>query len=156
MTLIEPIRQTAAHGCAPGLHQANHSLFAAARRWLAAGCGWPVRTLTGCLVRALAFDVATRCSVCCLPFVKPRVACRIGGTADSPVEVLFPEGRERFELASSSGWSRVLGIDAVGGAPHCDFADEGGARVTAWCIPDWLGVTLAGLILDLIGEVGDQ
>ena len=42
---------------------------------------------------------------------------------DMPVEVLFPEGRERFELGSS-GWSRVLGIDAVGGAPHCDFANE--------------------------------
>jgi hypothetical protein len=24
-----------------------------------------------------------------------------------------------------------------------------------WC-PDWLGVTLAGVILDLVGEVGDQ
>ena len=73
-----------------------------------------------------------------------------------PVEVLFPEGRERFELASSSGWSRVLGIDAVGGPPHCDFADEGGARVASRCSPDWLGVTLAGVVLDLVGEVGDQ
>ena len=24
-----------------------------------------------------------------------------------------------------------------------------------WC-PDWLGVTLAGVILDLVGEVGDE
>ena len=56
----------------------------------------------------------------------------------------------------SSGWSRVLGIDAVGGPPHCDFADEGGTRVASgWC-PGWLGVTLAGAILDLVGEVGDQ
>jgi hypothetical protein len=73
-----------------------------------------------------------------------------------PVEALFPDGRERFELASSSGWSRVLGIDAVGGAPHCDFADEGGAQVAYRCSPDWLGVTLAGVVLDLVGEVGDQ
>jgi hypothetical protein len=30
---------------------------------LAAGCGWPVRTLTGCLVRALAVVVpASRCT----------------------------------------------------------------------------------------------
>ena len=43
-----------------------------------------------------------------------------------PVEALFPEGRECFELGFS-GWSRVLGIDAVGGPPHCDFANEGGA-----------------------------
>ena len=72
-----------------------------------------------------------------------------------PVEALFPQGRKRFELGSS-GWSRVLGIDAVGGSPHCDFADEGGARVASRCSPDWLGVTLAGVVLDLVGEVGDQ
>ena len=72
-----------------------------------------------------------------------------------PVEALFPEGRERFELASSSGWSRVLGIDAVGGPPHCDFADEGGARVASRRCPDWLGVTVPGVILDLAGEVED-
>ena len=54
------------------------------------------------------------------------------------------EGLGCFELASS-GWSGVLGIDAVGGPPHCDFANKGGARVTSrWC-PDWLGVTLAGV-----------
>ena len=73
-----------------------------------------------------------------------------------PVEALFPEGRERFELASSSGWSRVLWIDAVAGAPHGDFADEGGARVASRRCPDWLGFTLAGVVLDLVGEVGDQ
>jgi hypothetical protein len=56
----------------------------------------------------------------------------------------------------SSGWSGVLGIDAVGGPPHRDFANEGGARVGfGWC-PDWLGVILADLILNLVGEVGDQ
>jgi hypothetical protein len=48
----------------------------AAGRGLAAGCGWSVRTLTGCLVRgALAVDVpATRYGVCCLSFVESRVA----------------------------------------------------------------------------------
>jgi hypothetical protein len=71
-----------------------------------------------------------------------------------PVEVLFPEGRAYLELGSS-GWSGVLGIDAVGSSPHRDFANEGGARVASrWC-PDWLGVTLADLILNLVGEVGD-
>jgi hypothetical protein len=74
---------------------------------------------------------------------------------DIPVEALFPQGRERLEL-SSTGWAGVLGIDAVGGPPHRDLADERGARVTSrWC-PDWLGVTLPGVILDLVGEVGDQ
>jgi hypothetical protein len=47
-----------------------------------------------------------------------------------------------------------LGFDAGGGAPHCDFADEGGVS-SRWC-PDWLGATLAGVIVDLVGEVGDE
>jgi hypothetical protein len=72
-----------------------------------------------------------------------------------PVEALFPPGRKHFELCSS-GWSRVLGIDAVGGPPYCDFANEGGARVASRRCADWLGFTLAGVILDLVGEVGDQ
>ena len=70
---------------------------------------------------------ASNCSVCCLSLVGPRICWRVGGTGDIPVEALFPEGRERFEL-NSSGWSWILGIDAVGGPPHCDFADEGGVR----------------------------
>jgi hypothetical protein len=72
------------------------------------------------------------------------------------VEALFPQGGGCIELASSSGWSRVLRIDPVGGPPHCDFANKGGARIASrWC-PDWLGVTLAGVILNLAGEVGNQ
>jgi hypothetical protein len=79
----------------------------------------------------------------------------VGGARDISVEALFPQGWERFELGFS-GWSRVLGIDAVGGPPHCDFADEGCARASSrWC-PDWLAVTMAGVILDLVGEVGDE
>ena len=70
-----------------------------------------------------------------------------------PVEALFPLGRERVELGSSSGWSRVLGINAVGGPPHCDFA---GARMASRYSPDWQAVTLAGVVSDLVGKVGDQ
>jgi hypothetical protein len=77
-----------------------------------------------------------------------------GGTRNVPVDTLFPEGRERFELGSS-GWSRVVGIDAVGGAPYSDLTDEGGARVASrWC-PDRLGGTLAGVVLHPAGEVYD-
>ena len=123
---------------------------------LSAGCGRPARTTFGFLVRALAMVVpASKCSVCCLSLVAPRICWRVGGTGDMPVEALFPQGRERFELASS-GWSPVLGIDAVGGPPHCDFADESGARVASGRCPGWLGVALAGLILDQVGEVDDQ
>jgi len=74
---------------------------------------------------------------------------------DLSVESLFPEGWERFELGSS-GWSRVLGVDAVGGSPYCDFADEGGVRVVSRCRPNWRAISLAGVVLDLVGEVGDQ
>jgi len=70
-----------------------------------------------------------------------------------PVEALFPEGRERFELASSPGWSRILRIDAVGGPPHSGFADEGCARVVSRCSRSWLGVSVADVVLDLGGEV---
>ena len=42
---------------------------------LPAGAGRPARTLTGCLVWALAVVVpATKCGVCCLSFVEPLVA----------------------------------------------------------------------------------
>ena len=124
---------------------------------LSAGRGRPVRTLTGCFVPALAVVVpASRCGVRCLSFVKPRGACRIGGTGDMPVQALFPQGGGCLQLASSSGWSRVVGIDAVGGPPHCDFADKCGARVTSCCTPRWRANTSPGVVLDLLGEVGDE
>jgi hypothetical protein len=123
---------------------------------LSAGPGWPAWTSFRFLVRALAVVVqASKRGVCCLWLVGPRICGRVGGTCDIPVEALFPQGRERFELGSS-GWSRVLGIDAVSGSPHCDFADEGGAYEGFRCSPGWLGVTSAGVVLDLVGEVGDQ
>jgi hypothetical protein len=98
---------------------------------LSAGRGRPARSPFGLLVRALRVVAWTKCGACCLSLVGPHIGWRVGGARDMPVEVLFPEGRERFELASSSGWSRVLGIDAVAGAPHGDFADEGEARVAS-------------------------
>jgi hypothetical protein len=96
---------------------------------------------------------ASKCGVCRLSFVKGGICWRVAGTRDISVEALLPEGRGRFELGSS-GWSRVLGIDAVGGPPHCDFVDEVGARVASRRCPDRLGVTLAGVMLNLGGEVG--
>jgi hypothetical protein len=121
---------------------------------LSAGRGRPARKPFA-VVRALPVAAWTKCGASGLTLVGPRSCWRVGGTRDIPVEALFPEGRERFELGSS-GWSRVLGIDAVGGPPHCDFADEGGARMASRCSPDWLGVALAGAVLDLAGEVGDE
>ena len=72
-----------------------------------------------------------------------------------PVESLFPEGGGSIRLASSAGWSRILGIDAVGGSPYCDFANKCGG-MTSCCSPDRRAVTLAEVILDLVGEVGHK
>jgi hypothetical protein len=121
---------------------------------LSAGRGRRARTPFAFLVRALPVVAWTNCGASCPSLVGPRICWRVGGTRDIPVEALFPQGGGCFELGSS-GWSRVLGIDAIGGAPHCNFADEGGARVTSrWC-PGWLGVASAGMVLDLVGKVGD-
>ena len=122
---------------------------------VSAGCARPIRTPTRCLVRGLPVAVAAKSGVCWLSLVGPRICWRVGGTRDISVEALFPQGRERFELGSS-GWSRVLGIDAVGGPPHRDFADKRGAQVASRCSPDWRAVTLAGVILNLVAEASDE
>jgi hypothetical protein len=121
---------------------------------LSAGRDWAIRTLAGCLVRALPVVAWTDCAESCLSLVGPRICWPVGGTRDIPIEALFPQGRKHFKLGSS-GWPRVLRIDAVGGPPHCNVADKSGARVTYRCSPDRPGVTLAGLIVNLVGEVGD-
>jgi hypothetical protein len=87
---------------------------------------------------------------CELPVAIPR---QIIKTGDSSVKVLLPQGRGCFEL-DASGWSRVPLIDAVGGPPYRDFANEGGAWVTSRRGPGRLGVVLAGVISNLLGEVG--
>jgi hypothetical protein len=73
---------------------------------------------------------------------------------DMSVESLFPQSRKRFEWGSS-GWARILGIDAVGGSPYCNVAHEGGVWVVSRCRPNWRAISLAGVVLDLVGEVGD-
>jgi hypothetical protein len=121
---------------------------------LSAWRGRPAGTPFGFSVWALPVVIAATGGASCLS-LGLCICWRVGGTRDVPVEALFPEGRKRFELVSS-GWSRVLGIDAVGCAPHGDFAGEAGARVASrWC-PDWLGVTVPGVVLNLVGEVCDQ
>ena len=119
---------------APGLPSAPPS-----HDWrvLSAGRGRPAPTPFAALVPALPVVVpASRCGASCLTLVGPHICWLGGGTRDIPVEALLPEGRERFEWGSS-GWSRVLRIDAVGGPPHGDFANEGCARVASRSSPGW-------------------
>ena len=120
----------------------------------AAGCGWPPWTPSGCLVRALAVVVvAITCGASCPSPLELRIPRQIIKTGDRSVEALLPKGRGCLEL-DASGWSWVLLIDAVGGPPYRDFANEGGAWVTSRRGPDRLGVDLAGVISNLLGEVG--
>jgi hypothetical protein len=50
----------------------------------------------------------------------------VAGQGNFSVEVLLPEGGHGLQL-SCSGWSAVLGVDAVGGSPDLDFTEEGDA-----------------------------
>jgi hypothetical protein len=74
---------------------------------------------------------------------------------EASVEVVLPEGPSCLQLCGS-GWSWVAGVDAVGGPPHCDFGDDGEVRTAARRRPHRLGCVLAGVILDLVGEVCDE
>jgi hypothetical protein len=55
---------------------------------------------------------------------------------------------------SSSGWSSVVGVDAVGRPPHGDFTDDGEVGAAARRRPHRLGFVFAGVISDPIGDVG--
>ena len=112
------------------------------------------RPLTECVVRVLPvipWTVCVRpaCGLLALASAGGLVASAIAGRG---VVSTVPEAFR----AGFSRWSRVLGIDAVGRPPHFDFADESCARLTSRYSPDWLGVTLAGVVFDLVGEVYDQ
>jgi hypothetical protein len=121
---------------------------------LATGPGRPAWTPSGCLVGALAFAVvAIMCGASCPSSLALRIPRQVLEAGGSLVKVLLPQGRGCLEL-DASGWSGVPLIDAVGSPPYRDFADEGGAWVASRCGPDRLGALLAGVISNLLGEVG--
>ena len=81
---------------------------------------------------------------------------RVGaGLGDALVEALSPFDRRGLKLCGSGG-SMVVGVDAVGGPPHRDFTDEGGAQRSARRCPCGLGAVVEGVVSDVMGEVGDQ
>ena len=81
---------------------------------------------------------------------------RVGaGVGDALVEALSPFDRSSLKLCGSGG-SMVVGVDAVGGPPHGDFSDEGGAQCSARRCPCRLGGVVEGVVSDVMGEFGDQ
>jgi hypothetical protein len=97
--------------------------------------------------------VAIMCGASCPSALELRIPRQVVKPGDSSVEALLPQGRGCLEL-DASGWSWVPVIDAVGGPPYHDFANEGGAWVGSRRGPGRLGVVLAGVISNLLGEVG--
>ena len=85
----------------------------------------------------------------------PRQSAHCRGGDRWHERTLLPQGGGCIELAAFSRRLRVLGIDAVGGSPHCDFANEGDVT-TSRSSPRWLTATPTGVILDLVGKLGDK
>jgi hypothetical protein len=107
--------------------------------------GPPARTPSALLVPALPDVAWTECGASCVWLVDPRICWQVGGTRDIPVEALFPQGGGCLELASSS---LVAGL-----GNRCRWQRaRPRSRVASRCAPDWLDVTLAGAILDLVGD----
>jgi hypothetical protein len=87
-----------------------------------------------------------------LDIQRAAIAAAVGSTS---VEVLLPEGGSGQQLACS-GRAAVVGVDANGGPPYGDFADNGDVRTTARLSPHrWRAVPVGGFS-NLIGEIGDQ
>jgi hypothetical protein len=78
----------------------------------------------------------------------------VAAVGERSVEVVLPERRSCRQLRCS-GWSWVVGVDAVGGPPHRDFTDDLDVRAAARRRPHRLGFVLAGVTSDPIGEAGD-
>jgi hypothetical protein len=57
---------------------------------------------------------------------------------------------------SFTGWSAVLGVNANGGTPDGDFADEGGIESTALRCPYRLDSLMVCVVSDLVGEAGNE
>ena len=79
----------------------------------------------------------------------------VAAAGEASVEVVLPEGRSYLQLCCS-GWSWVVGVDAVGGPPHGDFTNDGEVLAAARRRPTRLWAVLTGLIPDVIGKVDHQ
>ena len=104
------------------------------------------------LIVALATLQGTGCSLPPAGIQTGRVGAGMG---DALLEALSPFDRISLQLFGSRG-SMVVRVDAVGGPPHRDLTDEGGAQLSARRRPCRLGCFVEGVVSDVMGEVGDQ
>jgi hypothetical protein len=79
----------------------------------------------------------------------------VAGVGDASIEMLLPFGRSGWQLFWSGG-AAVMGVDAIGGPPYGDFANESGAQRTALRHPMGLSAVVVGVMSNVVGEVGDQ
>jgi hypothetical protein len=81
---------------------------------------------------------------------------RVGaGMGDALLEAVSPFDRRSLKLCRSRG-SMVVRVDAVGGPPHRDFTDQGGAQRSARRCPCGLGAVVDAVVSNVMGEFGDQ
>ena len=104
------------------------------------------------LVVAMATFEHCRCSAPLAGIQTGRVGIGLG---DALVEALSPFDRSGLEL-SGSGGSMVVSIYPVGGPPHGDFTDEGGAQRSTFRCPYGSSAVAKGVVADVMGEGGDQ
>ena len=79
----------------------------------------------------------------------------VAGVGDASIEMLLPFGRSGRQLFWSGG-AAVVGVDAIGGPPHGDFANESGAQRTVLRRPMGPSGVIVGVTPNMVGEVDDQ
>ena len=84
-----------------------------------------------------------------------RVGRVVASVGDPSLETSLPFGRRDLRPLRS-GRAPVVRIDAVGGPPHGDFTFEDGVRGTTLRRPKELSAVAAGVMSNVVGEVGDQ
>ena len=83
-----------------------------------------------------------------------RVWLRSEGVGDGGVEVLLPE--QSRSVASGSGGSDLVWIDAVRSSPDGDITEQLGTDGAPWIDPGRLDGGLSGIGSHGVGEVGDE
>ena len=73
-----------------------------------------------------------------------------------PVEALFPQGRRLHSSSPPPVGRGSWGLMPLTARHTASSPIRAVLRWLPEVRPDWLGFTLAGVVLDLVGELGDQ